>query len=245
MIFNQKRDYYLTNAIAFIENKVNYSKDIRDLETIAKKHLDEEKKGVYSTPMPDTGGISYNVGFAKYNHLMIKAYTYKLNKKRMHLYTKTYKYLNTETNKIEDFRVYDYLQHLREEIIYNKQPVARETKRSTDLYNKVIFNLVGRNKIIASFIPSIDQSFRIYTYEWANTVFMKEGNVWEKSDSRWVYKAHKIMLKMKKAKKLQHEINRAIGRWIASCLLGNQRALVFIHLLNYRKLTDSEKKLFL
>ena len=151
--------------------------------------------------------------------------------------------MNTETNKIEDFRVYDYPQHLKEGIIYNKQLVAKETKGSTDLYNKFIFNLVGRNKIIASFIPSIDQSFRIYTYKWANTVFMKEGNVWEKSDSVWVYKAHKIMLEMKKAKKPQHEINRAIGRWTASYLLGNEKALVFIHLLNYRKLTDSEKNI--
>ena len=66
VFFNQKRDYYLTNAIAFIESKVNYSKDIRDLETTVKKHLDEGKKGVYNTPMPNVGGISYNYNEAKY-----------------------------------------------------------------------------------------------------------------------------------------------------------------------------------
>ena len=43
-LFNHKRDYYITNAIAFIENKKNYSKAIKDLESIAEKHLAEEKK---------------------------------------------------------------------------------------------------------------------------------------------------------------------------------------------------------
>ena len=245
VFFNQKRDYYLTNAIAFIENKVNYSKDIKDLKTIAKKHLDEEKKEVYSTPMPNTGGISYNFAAAKYNHLMIRAYTYLLNKKRMHLNKKTYKYLNTETNKVEDFRVYDYLQHLREGITYNKDPTSHKnaTNGSTDLYNAVNFKLMNNDKTIRmEFIPSLDQSFRTYTYEWLNTIFMKEGNVRAKSDSGWVFRAHKIILEMKKAKKAQHEINTAVGRWIARYLLGKEKALVFIHLLNYRKLTDSEKR---
>ena len=36
---------------------------------------------------------------------------------------------------------------------------------------------------------------------------MKEENVWAKSESRWVHKAHKIMVDMKKAKKPQHEID--------------------------------------
>ena len=44
VLFNQKRDYYITNAIAFTENKENYSKAIKDLESIAKKHLAEEKR---------------------------------------------------------------------------------------------------------------------------------------------------------------------------------------------------------
>ena len=47
VLFNQKRDYYITNAIAFIENKKNYSKVIKDLESIAEKHLAEEKKNKY------------------------------------------------------------------------------------------------------------------------------------------------------------------------------------------------------
>ena len=44
LLFNQKGDYYITNLITFIEKKISYSKVIKDLEVIAKKHLDEEKK---------------------------------------------------------------------------------------------------------------------------------------------------------------------------------------------------------
>ena len=46
VLFNRKRDYYITNAIAFIENKKNDSKAIKDLESIAEKHLTEEKKNI-------------------------------------------------------------------------------------------------------------------------------------------------------------------------------------------------------
>ena len=46
VLFNQKRDYFITNAIAFIENEPVYSKAIKDLESIAEKHLAEEKKKI-------------------------------------------------------------------------------------------------------------------------------------------------------------------------------------------------------
>ena len=37
LFFNQKTDYYLTNAVVYIENRVNYSKEIKDLEKNSKK----------------------------------------------------------------------------------------------------------------------------------------------------------------------------------------------------------------
>ena len=181
VFFNQKRDYYLTNAIAFIENKVNYSKDIKDLETIAKKHLDEDKKGVYTNPMPARGGVDYNFTI-DYNPNFISVYTYELNKKRMSLHKKTYKYLNIETNKIEDFRVYDFLQHLRVGITYNKKPNKEKGFGSTDMYSAANVKLINNDKTVSfTLTPGFDQSFRLYTYEWLNTVFMKIGNTWAKS----------------------------------------------------------------
>ena len=60
VFFNQKRDYYLTNAIAFIKNKVNISKELKELESIAKKHINEEKYKVYNTITPAILEINYN-----------------------------------------------------------------------------------------------------------------------------------------------------------------------------------------
>ena len=108
VLFNQKRDYYITNAIAFIENKTNYSKALKDLESIAENHLSEEKRKTYKIPLQDEGGISvlYDVNY-------FKNYGYYLDRSLMRLYTKTYKYINTKTNEIESFRVYNFLEHLR------------------------------------------------------------------------------------------------------------------------------------
>ena len=108
VLFNQKRDYYITNAIAFIENKKNYSKAIKDLESIAEKHMAKEKKNKYKTPMSDEGGISYNSNQAIYDIGYFRNYGYYLDRSLMRLYKKTYKYINTKTNEIESFRVYKF-----------------------------------------------------------------------------------------------------------------------------------------
>ena len=55
--FNQKRDYYLTNAIAFIRN--NYDQKIKDLENLAKKHTKENEQKEFKPPFPKDIGIDY------------------------------------------------------------------------------------------------------------------------------------------------------------------------------------------
>ena len=47
LFFNQKRDYYLTNAIAFIRN--NYDQKIKDLEDLAKKHKRKRTKRIQTS----------------------------------------------------------------------------------------------------------------------------------------------------------------------------------------------------
>ena len=94
VLFNQKRDYYITNAIAFIENKKIYSKAIKDLESIAEKHLAEEKRKSYKIPLSNEGGISYNDNKSLYDVKYIGNYGYYLDTTLMHLYRKTYKYIN-------------------------------------------------------------------------------------------------------------------------------------------------------
>ena len=42
-MLNRKKDYYVTNAITFMENEKSYSQAIKKLEAIAKKYLDAER----------------------------------------------------------------------------------------------------------------------------------------------------------------------------------------------------------
>ena len=58
VLFNQKRDYYITSAIAFIENNPFYPKAIKDLESIAEKHLAEEKRNTYKTPLQEEESLA-------------------------------------------------------------------------------------------------------------------------------------------------------------------------------------------
>ena len=47
---------------------------------------------------------------------------------------------------------------------------------------------------------------------------------------------------MKKERKSQLVIDKAVGKLIGNYLFGNEKALVMIHLLNYNKLNETEKK---
>ena len=49
LLLNRKKDYYLTNAITFLQNEIIISKEIKDLEDIAKEHLDAEEKDNFKT----------------------------------------------------------------------------------------------------------------------------------------------------------------------------------------------------
>ena len=53
VLLNRKKDYYLTNAIAFIENKKTYAQPIKNLENIAKRQLLAEENSSFDT-MIDT-----------------------------------------------------------------------------------------------------------------------------------------------------------------------------------------------
>ena len=58
--------------------------------------------------MSDEGGISYNSNQTIYDIGYFRNYGYYLDRSLMRLYKKTYKYINTKTNEIESFRVYNF-----------------------------------------------------------------------------------------------------------------------------------------
>ena len=68
--------------------------------------------------MSDEGGINYKPNQVTYDIGYFRNYGYYLDRSPMRLYKKTYKYINTKINEIESFRVFNFLQHLREGITY-------------------------------------------------------------------------------------------------------------------------------
>ena len=191
--------------------------------------------------MPIVCGTNYNFVPRLYDTKPIGYYGYKYNKKEMDLYKRKYKYLNTKTNKIEEFYVYDLLKHLREDITYSYEHVDRGFKPNP--YSSITYKLIDNDSVVhASLQPSFDQSLRLYIHKWNNTIFMKVDNRWEKSDSGWFSIAHKLILKMKKEKKNQADIKKVLGKVIADYLFTKPTARVMFHIKNYKELNETEKK---
>ena len=95
---------------------------------------------------------------------------------------------------VKEFTVYDILSHLKDGVHYK----AKIQNSNKDIYSGIVYKLINENKIMINLISSFNTTFRKENYEWMNTIFMKVGNQWAKSDSGWVMPIHGIYRKMKK-----------------------------------------------
>ena len=89
---------------------------------------------------------------------------------------------------------------------------------------------------------SCNQELRLYTYEWANTIMVRDNDKWIKSDSGWMRKAYEQMIKISEKGGTQAEIDRAIGNEMDKYFYEKKKALVITHGRNWGKLSDHEKK---
>ena len=114
LLLNRKKDYYINNAITYLEQN-KYENKVTDLETIAKKHLDIEKTEKYEfTFLKPSIYLNYNPnGRGIYQNSWFKTYEYEINKNEIKKHQKTYKYLNTNTHLVENFNVYDFYANLK------------------------------------------------------------------------------------------------------------------------------------
>ena len=231
LFFNQKRDYYLTNAITFIRN--NYDQKIKDLEDLAKKHIKENKQKEFKVSFPEDIGIDYGNDnlLGKY----FKKYPYKLDKTKMELYKKKYKYFNTGTEKEDEFEVYDAMEHLKAGIVY--KAVKKNTK---DAYSEIGFKLTAGRKIEIKLARSTNQELRSYYYDWNNAIFIKVGDAWKKSNSRWIGQAERVKKSLKG--RLQAQVDEFVGYYISLFFKTRPKELIMMNSDNYSTLTDAEKK---
>ena len=88
LLLNRKKDYYLTNSVAFIENKKTYSQEIKDLEKIAKEHLLVERNSNFSTMVNLSIQLHYVTNSYLFDRKNLPFWVYTLNEEDMKKYKK-------------------------------------------------------------------------------------------------------------------------------------------------------------
>ena len=87
ILLNRKKDYYLTNAIAFIKSDgKTYSKAIKKLEKIAKEQLELEKDNKANTMIKSSVKLDYVLNKNLYNDKSIPTWNFDFNEedKKIH-----------------------------------------------------------------------------------------------------------------------------------------------------------------
>ena len=115
LFLNKKKDYFITNAIIYINDPKTDNKDI-DIANV--KKLEEE--GKKHTKMEENN--KFDMSFAKDFMIVVGddylidsfklTYYFKFKESEIKDFLKTHKYYNIEKEKIEDFNAYNPLTHL-------------------------------------------------------------------------------------------------------------------------------------
>ena len=121
VLLNRKKDYFTTNAIIYrneIKDKKSNGQNtdsdinkIQKLEKEAEKYIAMAKSKKFKTIVSKNFSLSYNKDF--YIKSFKPEYNFKFDKKEMENFLTSYKYYNIKNKKIEYFRAYDLLKHLR------------------------------------------------------------------------------------------------------------------------------------
>ena len=169
LLLNRKKDYFMSNAIIYINDPENDNKDsdivdVKKLEEDAKKHIKMEEDNKFDMP------------FAKYFIIVLgenyltgsyrPRYYFKFKEKKAKDFLKTYKYYNIKKEKAENFNAYNPLTHL----IYGVDFVLDEDrKQTTPPITKINIKLnLDEQKIYVSSKQVKNNLFVKDSYSWAN-----------------------------------------------------------------------------
>ena len=128
LLLNRKKDYYVTNAITFMEHEKTYAQAIKKLEVIAKKYLEAERLGYIESIIYSSVRLDFLTDEQLFERNLIPFWDYVIARNDMKKYIKEYRYLNTTTHKIGTFKVYDFLKHIRDGITCNFCKISQMQK---------------------------------------------------------------------------------------------------------------------
>ena len=204
LLLNRKKDYYLTNAITYIENQRVLSQAIKDLGKIAKKHLNAERNNYLDLIIYSSLRLVFVTNGQILDKNTIPFWFYSVNLNDFKKYKKEYKYLDTAANEIKTFRVYDFLQHIQDGVSYQKIKLEAWIAAPIESVNlKLIEN---DTKILAKCNPSNDQTLGYWIYNWANTILFYDDEFKQlhATSTGWVEQFRRILdEKVKKKKKCE------------------------------------------
>ena len=251
VLLNRKKDFFITNAIIYIneikDKKNNGQKTdsdidkIKKLEKEAEKNIAMAKSKKFKTIVSKNFPLSYNKDF--YIKSFKPEYNFKFDKKEMKIFLTSYKYYNIKNKKIEYFKAYDLLKYLRYGLIY-KYDLNSKKGWYNPAIDQTTFKISENEKNIeVSCQKTKNKTYINYLYSWANRLVVIDTLNLKliSSLTGWLQIFRRILEGLDGF--TQAETAKVLREAFASYFLNKPNALVISHIKNYQKLSDIDKRL--
>ena len=241
VLLNRKKDYFITNAIIYInetnDKKKNDKKTdsdidkIKKLEKKAEKYIAMEKSKEFKTIVSKKFSLSYNKDF--YIKTFKTEYNFKFDEKEIENVLTSYKYYNIKNKKIEYFKVYDLRKHLRYGHVYKYDLNAKKGWKNPPI-DQITYN------IKVSCQKTENKTYINYLYSWANRLVVIDSLnlklIW--SSTGWLQIFRRILEGLDGFTQAE-----TAKKSFVSYFLYKPNPLIFSHIKNYQKLSDIDKGL--
>ena len=254
VLLNKKKDYFLSNAIIYlkeIKNEIKKDKDIhgvKKFQDVAKKHIEAFNKNTFDTPFTKNFKITF--GDDWFITPYRPTYYYKLQTDLMKNFFKTYQYYNDENDKIQNFKVYNPLEHFTFGLIYDLDTSPAPTSKTLwpAPVNSFTFKLTNQTKTTSDGIS--EKEIIAYVNQGQSSKYLETINEWKNkiiiintinlklitSDTGWVKEYNDIIK--------QGGMSQATLRGLfASYYYKRKDSLIFSHRENFKNLSDDKKEL--
>ena len=172
LLLNKKKDYFLSNAVIYLNEAKNDKKDkdiasIKKLENEAKKHIDMEEKNRFDAPF--TKNFMIIIGGDWLIDSFKPTYHFKFQEGLMKDFLKKYQYYDIEKEKKENFNVYDPLKHFTYGLIYDLDTTQKAKTKWAAPVNRIDFTLNLRTKKVDVNIQQVKNNAYVKEiYNWKN-----------------------------------------------------------------------------
>ena len=199
------------------------------------------KSKKFKTIVSKIFSLSYNKDF--YIKSFKPEYNFKFDEKEMENFLTSYKYYNIKNKKIEYFKAYDLLKHLRYGLIYKNDLNAKKGWYNPPI-DQITFKISENEKNIeVSCQKTKNKTYINYLFSWANRLVAIDTLNLKliSSLTGWLQIFRRILEGLDGF--TQAETAKVLREGFASYFLNKPNALVISHIKNYQKLSGIDKEL--